>query len=439
MATILLAWELGGGLGHLMNLRPLAEGLLRRGHRVVAVLRDLSAARQFLVDPAVAILQAPFKHARIRDIEPTCTFAQILHNCGFGDADELLTLAEAWRKLYDYIQPDLIIFDHSPTALLASAGYPARRALIGTGFFSPPDTGAPGLPNLRTWLTPNQAELEAHEAQVLANINAALARWSMPPLARVAELYNSRSENRRARSPFAPGATAAVVAEQKRTVPLSSDGFPIRSQWLDQNFLMTFRELDPYDRGPDTEYWGIWSGGMGEPPRWPPGRGRKIFAYLKPFPSLPQLLEALNGLPNPSLVYVPGLAARRREQYRNPTLQFADAPVEMQQVVRECDLAILNGTHATTVAMLLSGKPALHIPIFLEQAINARTAERLGAALCVSPSDPNAVAAALRALLTTDRLAQGAKAFAAGYADFNPETQLARLLDRAEQLAASAR
>jgi hypothetical protein len=42
---------------------------------------------------------------------------------------------------------------------------------------------------LRTWLTPNQAELDAHEAQVLANINAALARWSMPPLARVAELY----------------------------------------------------------------------------------------------------------------------------------------------------------------------------------------------------------------------------------------------------------
>jgi hypothetical protein len=192
MATILLAWELGGGLGHFMNLRPLAEGLSRRGHRVVAVLRDLSVARQFLVDPAADILQAPFKHARIRDIEPTCTFAQILHNCGFGDADELLTLAEAWRKLYDFLQPDLIIFDHSPTALLASAGYPARRALIGTGFFSPPDTGAPGLPNLRTWLTPNQAALDAHEAQVLANINATLARWSMPPLARVAELYSSR-------------------------------------------------------------------------------------------------------------------------------------------------------------------------------------------------------------------------------------------------------
>jgi len=227
MATILLAWELGGGLGHFMNLRPLAEGLLRRGHRVVAVLRDLSAARQFLVDPNVDILQAPFKHARIRDIEPTCTFAQILHNCGFGDADELLTLAEAWRKLYDYLQPDLIIFDHSPTALLASAGYPARRALIGTGFFSPPDTGAPGLPNLRTWLTPNQVELDAHEAQVLANINAALARWSMPPLACVAELYDSRVAHPpwRGLSPFAESAACGEDSrtEQKGTVPLAAE------------------------------------------------------------------------------------------------------------------------------------------------------------------------------------------------------------------------
>jgi hypothetical protein len=74
MATILLAWELGGGLGNFMNLGPLAEGLSRRGHRVVAVLRDLSAARQFLVDPAVDVLQAPFKRGRIRDIEPTCTW-----------------------------------------------------------------------------------------------------------------------------------------------------------------------------------------------------------------------------------------------------------------------------------------------------------------------------------------------------------------------------
>jgi UDP:flavonoid glycosyltransferase YjiC (YdhE family) len=206
-------------------------------------------------------------------------------------------------------------------------------------------------------------------------------------------------------------------------------------RWLDEDFLMTFRELDAYTRGPNAVYWGIWSAGMGEPPNWPPGRGKRIFAYLKPFPALPQLLAALNGIPNPSLVYIPGIDPRLREQFRNPTLRFTDSPVEMSQVARECDLAILNGTHATTVAMLLAAKPALHIPIFLEQAINARAAERLGAAICASPADQKQIANGLRTLLTTDQFSHAAKQFAARYADFNPETQLARILDRAEELA----
>ena len=103
---------------------------------------------------------------QIRDIEPTCTFAQILHNCGFGDAAELATMAEAWRKLYDFVRPDLIIFDHAPTALLASAGYPVRRALIGTGFFSPPDLGrSRACRTSRTWLEPNATVLEEHEVE----------------------------------------------------------------------------------------------------------------------------------------------------------------------------------------------------------------------------------------------------------------------------------
>jgi hypothetical protein len=378
-----------------MNLRPLAEGLVERGHRVVAVLRDLSVARRFFPNPAIEIIPAPFKHARIRDIEPTCTFAQILHNCGFGDADELAALANAWRGLYGLIRPDLIIFDHSPTALLASAGLPVRRALIGTGFFSPVDSGAPGLPNLRTWHQADPTELALHEAEVLANMNAALRGWRAPPLDRVAQLY----------------------------------------RWLDQDFLMTFRELDTYQRESDAEYWGIWSGGMGEPPRWPPGRGKRIFAYLKPFPALPQLLETLNGLPNPSLVYIPGVDPRLRDQFRNPILRFAAEPVEMGQVARECDVAILNGTHATTVAILLAGKPALHIPIVLEQAINAGAAQRLRAAICAPPSDIKHCVAGLRVLLTGDRLAAGARSFARRYSSFDAARQLARLLDRAEALA----
>jgi hypothetical protein len=272
----------------------------------------------------------------------------------------------------------------------------ARRALIGTGFFSPPDVTP--LPNLRTWIEPAWPQLNAHEAQVLDHINAALDRWGQPPLERVAQLYRS----------------------------------------LDEDFLLTFPEIDCYPRAAGTKHWGVWSAGMGEPPRWPPGRGAKIFAYLKPFPALPQLLAALNGLPNPCLVYVPGLDPKHREELRNPTLRLAEAPVEMAQVARECDVAILNGTHATAVAMLLAGKPALHIPIFLEQAINAGAAERLGAAISASPGDAKQITAALHRLLTQDQFAAAARSFAVRYANYDPESQIERIVNRADELATNS-
>ena len=86
MARILLTWELGGGLGHLMNLRPLAEGLTRRGHRVVAALRDLSSARQFLPDPAIDLDVVP-------NVMRSADVGAVLSNSfGFGGQNTCLVM-----------------------------------------------------------------------------------------------------------------------------------------------------------------------------------------------------------------------------------------------------------------------------------------------------------------------------------------------------------
>jgi UDP:flavonoid glycosyltransferase YjiC (YdhE family) len=66
MATILLTWELGGGMGHLANLAPLARGLAERGHRVTAALSDLSRAHRAFAGVPVAFFQAPHR-LRTRD------------------------------------------------------------------------------------------------------------------------------------------------------------------------------------------------------------------------------------------------------------------------------------------------------------------------------------------------------------------------------------
>ena len=137
MATILLTWELGGGLGHLVNLLPLAKGLFERGHRVVAALRDLSRAEDVFGGVEVTYLQAPVINRPVfQIIEPVRNFAQLLFNNGFSDPAELKIMSRAWLNLYEYVRPDLIVFDHSPTALLAARSCGAKRRLWAPAFFA---------------------------------------------------------------------------------------------------------------------------------------------------------------------------------------------------------------------------------------------------------------------------------------------------------------
>jgi hypothetical protein len=99
MSTILLPWELGGGLGHFVNLLPLARELSQRGNRVFAAIKDLSLAEGVFAGLDLRYLQAPVKTGRnTRTIEPPRSFAHILHNNGFGDLGELHAMAMARRN-----------------------------------------------------------------------------------------------------------------------------------------------------------------------------------------------------------------------------------------------------------------------------------------------------------------------------------------------------
>src|SRR4051794_14012883 len=118
MATVLMAWELGAGLGHLQRLRPGAEQLLRRGHRGYAAVRDLSRAGTVFRELDVKLLQAPQKlRPPPSEFKPPLTFPHILHNTGFADLIELAAMAGAWRNLLELVRPNVVLFDHSPTAL----------------------------------------------------------------------------------------------------------------------------------------------------------------------------------------------------------------------------------------------------------------------------------------------------------------------------------
>jgi hypothetical protein len=194
MANVLIAWELGGGLGHLATILPLIQGLRGRGHRVIAALKDLSCAERVLGGLGVEYLQAPVKTQPNRQpITSLRTFAHILYNKGFADRDELWSMASAWRNAFALVEPGLIVFEHSPTALLAARGLPARKALLGTGFGCPVDEYP--LRDLRPWMPSDPERLKPCEDLVLANANHVLARWDQPPMDRISRLFYDVEEN----------------------------------------------------------------------------------------------------------------------------------------------------------------------------------------------------------------------------------------------------
>src|ERR1700753_4275359 len=93
MKTVLLAWELGAGLGHVMTLRRLARRLRPLNLRLVAAVKNLEAGR-LLSSESVEVVRPPaWPSASIpaRQIAATssASMGDILATAGLRDADGL--------------------------------------------------------------------------------------------------------------------------------------------------------------------------------------------------------------------------------------------------------------------------------------------------------------------------------------------------------------
>ncbi|MCW5575765.1 MAG: hypothetical protein KIT13_06675, partial [Burkholderiales bacterium] len=238
--NVLLAWELGGGTGHLASLRAIAEGLLSRGHRVTLAARDIGSAAMIFggLERQVRIVQSPVCSRNYGGLaDPPLNFAEILMRFGYLDASMLKALLQGWRSLFELTGADRLVADHAPTALLAARGGAMACSTFGNPFAVPPPV-AP-TPNMRDWLEVPAQRLQDSDERVVAAINAALAP-AVPPIASLHRLFD--------------GADCLFV------------GVP---------------ELDPYGPRAAGSYLGLHMVRSGsEPAVWPEGEGPRVFAYL---------------------------------------------------------------------------------------------------------------------------------------------------------------
>jgi hypothetical protein len=398
VATILFTWELGGGWGHLLPHREVLARLAGAGHRVHVAAGAPARARQAFGGivaacdplPQVERRPTPFHH-------PTQTFAHVLHNVGFGDPDGLAARTAGVAALIERIRPDLVLADYSPTVLLALRGLGIPRVVIGMGFFIPPDRSPlPAFPLFEHHA--NRAALVDDEAAVLRAMNVALDRNGRPPLERVAQLF----------------------ADVEETV------------------LMASRELDHTPARAGATYWGVPPTLPGEPVRWPDGRRRKVFGYLKPAPCLEPLCDMLNGLALPTVIAADGIPPGFQRRFASPTLRFETASVDLAQAARDCYCALTTGG-MTTAQFLLAGKPMLIVPRTLEQELLARRVETTGAGGVVRTGRPEQVGTQFARLFNDPRHREAAAAFAARHQDDPPGHYVLRVVGRIEQLLSPSR
>ena len=240
MKHIVLAWELGGGNGHLDRLKALAARLLSYGYRVSFITCNLNRTLRCFSDLPVSCFQAPRLQTPARFLEQTPAYIHILHNSGYGDIESCNQFIPAWYALISCLKPDMLIADHAPTALLVTREMGICRINYGDGFTCPRPS-AP-LPFLSRSVT--RVQIIEDEKQVLENCNEVLSCMGLQPLDYLGELYE-----------------------------------------VDETFLLTIPELDHLGKRHQVHYCGgLPAKRRGVNPVWPAHRGGfKLFVYLQQF------------------------------------------------------------------------------------------------------------------------------------------------------------
>ena len=372
MTRVVLANEMGGGWGHLLPLRAIANEFIQRGCKVSLICHDFEKAASAFKDSGVAVEQSPAW--TLCKTGFSLNYAQNLWGNGYWNEEMLGVHFHWWSDRVKTLKPDFIFADYAPTAILSAMSLDIPRRVTGTGFTLPPMTTP--MPCLHPWLEVNDEILLRSEKIVLQVI-----KKLVPSVTSISGIFQGA-----------------------------------------KRFLEIFPELDHFEIRPSEKYFGpVFGSASYQEFAWPDGSGPRVFIYISAANRcFDYLIDHINKLGVPAVGIIVDLQESERKIMESLTMRLQKSLVNLYRAASECDIAITQGGLHTSAMMLLSGARLLICPEQLEQTLFAYQLQKRGLCEFVSfLSEANKVKEKFDQVANSAKLGGNAAAFASKYAGYD--------------------
>ncbi|HVK95993.1 MAG TPA: nucleotide disphospho-sugar-binding domain-containing protein [Noviherbaspirillum sp.] len=324
---VLLAWEMGEGLGHAARLLAMAERLRDHGWSPVVAARAPAALAERYAAAGVAVIAAPAHRScfagpgRFR----AATYADVMGVCGYADEQQLAAVVAAWDQVLMAQRPDVVIADYAPLLSLAAFG---RVPVIGVGdgFVTPhglPDGCFPSLGDV------------------------APAVWDPAILLRTAQQVQ-----------------AARGLPQPESLPHIIEGVG--------QVVTVPPELDIYGATRPVPAAGPWE--LPPPPLAPP-TAPYVFSYLRlQHPLARMVLQVLKEIRMPGECYLHGATEQEVADLKQAGIRVHPQPPPLREALGRASFLIHHGGMGSMEEAALAGRPQLLLPRHLEQSLNTQRA-----------------------------------------------------------------
>lgn len=398
MTRILFCWEMGKNYGHLSTMVPLVRRLKERGATIYMALQNPLALNDFMDDPDIHVLPAPF----VRPGQPTSGKATSIYNysddiapCGYSNPRELVSLLRSWYTIFDLVMPDVVLGDSAPTALMAARHNHIPTVCLGYGYNNPPIVHP--MPALVPSPRITNDMLLASDKKLMDVVNDAMDIVHQPRIKTLSDMF--------------------------------------KTDYVD---LATLPELDHYGPRQNQVYSGpMFLNDSGLEAVWPDIAGPKIFAYIRPeHPLFIPTLHALKSLPYPALVVAPKCPDRIIHDLSAPNLKVQREPVRFAKMLPQTEIVINHASHSTAAAAFLAGCTQLLLPGQIEQLMFGQQLIKSGSSILVHlHAKTPEITGAIKKLIDDPRYKTAAQAMRQKYISYNPQVQADKLADTVFDMA----